>query len=122
MKRILLIDDERNANRLGAFNRANFQYDPKDQIIIARDYFSAIEVLDNLPAFDILLLDRDLCSFDEFGEKTGEDILKYFNNHLDKLPGQIEIITNNIVAAKEMVLKVKELYQERDLFCNSILL
>src|SRR5271166_5809589 len=109
MKRILLVDDKRSAviqDPKEPTDAHHFVFDPGDRIIICRDYFSAIEVLQNLPQFDRLLLDRDLRSFDDQGrEMTGEDVLGWLENHRDKVPRDIQIVTANLVARPRLEVR-----------------
>ena len=98
---ILLVDDQRELK--------------SDQGIIARDYWSAIYLLEICPPFDVLELDNDLGNFDENGrEWMGYDILNWFEQHMDKLPGKIIIITANIVMKPKMQAAVKRLYSEKN--------
>ena len=115
MKRILMVDDQRDARRKTEADfgyPGDFTFEADDQVLIARDYGSAMAVLQALPAFDLLLLDRDLACFEQGQEKTGEDILTWLHQNPDKVPADIKIITANIVRRPAMEASAYQLKQK----------
>jgi len=110
MKRVLIIDDIRNATRSADAADANdILFDHDDQVIICRDFFSGLACLQHLPPFDLLLLDRDLGSFDGGQEKTGEDILTWLHSNPGQIPAEIRIVSANIIRRPAMELSAHQL-------------
>ena len=94
--RTLLIDDIRNISA----------------DIVARDYFEGIKALEDNPPFEILYLDHDLASFDDAGkEKTGYDIMCWLEEHPEKLPKKIEIVSSNPVGRQNIQRVIDKLYK-----------
>lgn len=111
MRRILIIDDARNASRDPQQAGPNdLLFDKDDYVIICRDFHSGLECLQALPTFDLLFLDRDLGTFSADGrEWTGEDILKELQQMPVKIPQEVRIITGNIAARPRMEVAAHQL-------------
>lgn len=93
--RVLMIDDIRDLSK-GT---------------IARDYFTGIWLLENLPPFDVLELDHDLDSFDEAGKEwTGYHVMCWLEEHPWKLPGRIVCISSNPAGRKNIQQVIDKLY------------
>jgi hypothetical protein len=101
--RILLIDDTRDIQRDDSWVDTAFKFTSQDDLLIARTYDVAIEVIEGLPVFDLLYLDHDLAEFWDGREYTGYDILKWLSEHPEKAPKTIRLVTANIVARKNML-------------------
>jgi hypothetical protein len=93
--RTLLIDDMRNL--------------PADKV--ARSYKDGIDALTNEGPWDLLLLDHDLGSYDEWGrEKTGYDIICFLEANPGLKPKSIRIVSSNPVGRQRMQVVIDKLY------------
>ena len=75
--------------------------------VVARTHNDGIAMLEKFGPWDELYLDHDLGArerqYDNTGrELTGNDILVWLRNNLDKLPKKIILITGNPVGRKNM--------------------
>lgn len=114
--RILLVDDTRDIQRDGSWVETVFTFTAQDDLLIARTYGAAMEVLEALPAFDLLYLDHDLADFSDGREHTGYDIMKWLAEHPEKTPKQIRLVTANIVGRKNMLEFAKTYLPDTQVF------
>jgi hypothetical protein len=71
---------------------------------VARSYSEGIAALRDLGPWDTLLLDYDLASYDQDGrERTGFDVLVFLEEHPDKRPSIVKLVTSNPVGRKRMM-------------------
>jgi hypothetical protein len=79
--------------------------------VIARTYNEGIKALKSQGPFDILYLDHDLASYDEYGrEKTGYDIMCFLEVNLRYLPASIVVVSSNPVGRRNMEVVIDKLY------------
>jgi len=104
--RILLIDDQRNFN---------------DVTRVARTFDEGIRALQE-GNWDLLYLDHDLGDTrgsdlvprpENKNDWTGYDIMCWLEQHPEKLPGRIVIVSANPVGVERMRLVVRKLYSGR---------
>lgn len=79
---------------------------------IARSYQEGIDALEQ-EAWDLLVLDHDLADFSgpENEERTGFHVLDWLGAHLDRLPEEIQLITDNGSRRLPMVTSIQRLYE-----------
>jgi len=94
---ILLIDDRRNI--VGAK-------------LTARNYKDAITALQS-NKWELVLLDHDLGDFQNNREYTGYDILCWLEEHKERLPKRIVLVTDNPSARQRMQLVIDKLYTKQ---------
>jgi len=102
-KKVLLIDDTRDESSDNIKRRVD---------IIARNYWDGINCL-KMACWDVLLLDHDLNSFedpnDAHSEKTGYDIMLFFEEFPEYLPKKIILVTSNPVGRDRMMASIRYL-------------
>lgn len=111
MKRILLIDDQREpgwiVNPDADWDSGPFEPKYKSEDVeVSRTGELGIEKLKE-QKYDLLLLDHDLGS-----GKDGNDVLNFLIDHPEHLPEKIYLVTANIIAGPKMVEKLKDLKKE----------
>ncbi len=104
----LMIDDVRKPDfvRLTDDGPVSVQVDK-----VCRTYDEGLSALKS-QKWDVLLLDHDLGDPDP--KKTGYGIMCWIEANPDQKPGEIVLITANVVGRKNMEMVIKKLYNSPD--------
>jgi len=83
----------------------------------ARTFLDGINALKE-GSWDLLLLDHDLGDPDP--RHTGYDILCWLEENPQLLPGEIQLVTMNVVGREKMTIVIKRLYENVSLLFGQV--